>query len=523
MKLFFTPLFFLLTIFMCLNTNAQDIIYTITGEINNQKTQLDSIAVENISKQTHFGFGNLPAGDQYRLNLTSKKLLGTTSVQDFRNESSLRLVKNLPGTLTVGFNGQTAVNASIALYNINGQRLTFKENQVLENGSLIEAEIGTTGFYFLTISTPNERQTFKATGILNGGNMSIATLIGTAIPLKSIDGIDIQKGDMVKVMAYKAGYVAQPIELTVNGNETLVFPLEMLKKPVVQTLEATNISSNSATLQGNLLSDGNSTVTELGFYWSATNENPGEADNKIIAEGTMGRFSSELNGLEVNTTYHVRAFAMNSQGTSYGVKISFKTDLWQRDTQTAVVDVTNPATGKTWMDRNLGASRKAEGGIDAQVYGDLYQWGRAADGHQKRNSSMITTLSDTDNPGHGNFISSSSDWRTTKNDNLWQGSNGINNPCPKGYHLPTDAEWTAELQSWASNNAEGALASPLKLSMAGNRKNNSGAIEVIGSSGYYWSSTIDGHSSRYLLFYGSYASSFTTNRANGNSVRCIKD
>ena len=45
--------------------------------------------------------------------------------------------------------------------------------------------------------------------------------------------------------------------------------------------------------------------------------------------------------------------------------------------------VTNPATGRTWMDRNLGASRVATGNTDAEAYGDLYQWGRAADGHQK--------------------------------------------------------------------------------------------------------------------------------------------
>ena len=48
-------------------------------------------------------------------------------------------------------------------------------------------------------------------------------------------------------------------------------------------------------------------------------------------------------------------------------------------TPTAIVDVTNPTTGKTWMDRNLGASQVATSSTDANSYGDLYQWGRAAD------------------------------------------------------------------------------------------------------------------------------------------------
>ncbi|MGE4541908.1 MAG: hypothetical protein AB7D35_11660, partial [Bacteroidales bacterium] len=67
-------------------------------------------------------------------------------------------------------------------------------------------------------------------------------------------------------------------------------------------------------------------------------------------------------------------------------------------------DVYNPATGQTWMDRNLGASRAATSSTDDQAYGDLYQWGRDTDGHEKRNSGTTSTLSNSDTPGHGNFI-----------------------------------------------------------------------------------------------------------------------
>ena len=43
------------------------------------------------------------------------------------------------------------------------------------------------------------------------------------------------------------------------------------------------------------------------------------------------------------------------------------------------------STGKTWMDRNLGATQVATSSADTASYGDLYQWGRAADGHEKKN------------------------------------------------------------------------------------------------------------------------------------------
>ncbi len=178
------------------------------------------------------------------------------------------------------------------------------------------------------------------------------------------------------------------------------------------------------------------------------------------------------------------------------------------------------------MTRNLGASRAATSSTDNQAYGDLYQWGRLTDGHEKRNSGNTSSLSNSDTPGHSNFITVSSnypydgDWRSPQNDNLWQGVNGTNNPCPPGYRLPTEAEWNAERQSWSSNSAVGAFASPLKLPVAGSR---SYIIKSVGSFGLYWSATVDGAYARYLTYYSSDAGINSGSRAFGYSIRCIKD
>ena len=195
-------------------------------------------------------------------------------------------------------------------------------------------------------------------------------------------------------------------------------------------------------------------------------------------------------------------------------------------TSTAVVDVTNPITGKTWMDRNLGASRAAISSTDAQAYGDLYQWGRGADGHQCRTSVTTTTLSSTDQPGNGNFIKSTAtpyDWRSPQNLNLWQGTNGVNNPCPSGYRIPTETEINAERLSWSSNTRVGAYASPLKLPVAGARYRDNGSVAQVGTGSHYWSSSVSGTDSRYLYFISSSASIGNASRAYGYSVRCIKD
>jgi uncharacterized protein (TIGR02145 family) len=193
---------------------------------------------------------------------------------------------------------------------------------------------------------------------------------------------------------------------------------------------------------------------------------------------------------------------------------------------TAIVDVTNPTTGKIWMDRNLGASQVATSSVDTNSYGDLYQWGRRADGHQCRTSPTTATLSSTDQPAHGDFITVNSgnyDWRSPQNDNLWQGVNGVNNPCPSGYRLPTETEFNAERLSWSANSSAGAFASVLKLPMAGYRNYSNGSLNLVGSYGYYWSSRVAGAYAGNLYFYSSDALMGSSSRADGFSVRCLKD
>jgi hypothetical protein len=296
--------------------------------------------------------------------------------------------------------------------------------------------------------------------------------------------------------------------------------------PSVTTANVTSITQTTASSGGDITSDGGATVTARGVCWN-TIGNPDITDNKTIDGSGTGSWTSELSELQPNTSYYVRAYATNSQGTAYGEQKEFTTleetvTDWPRDTETEVVDVINPATGKTWMDRNLGASRAATSSTDEQAYGDLYQWGRAADGHQKRNSNTTSTLSTTDTPGHGDFILASNypyDWRSPQNDNLWQGVSGINNPCPSGYRLPSIAELHGERNSWTSNDAAGALASPLKLTRAGYRLKDSGSLNYLGFGGLYWSD----NASQILIFLSSMANEESNSRAIGASVRCIKN
>jgi hypothetical protein len=185
--------------------------------------------------------------------------------------------------------------------------------------------------------------------------------------------------------------------------------------------------------------------------------------------------------------------------------------------------VYNPITGRTWMDRNLGAIQVATSTTDAASFGSLYQWGRISDGHEERTSSTTNTTSSSDTAGHSYFILADSDWRFPPNDNLWQGLFGINNPCPEGFRLPTENEFEEERLTWSSNDAEGAFNSPLKLPLAGARSRMNGEIGNIGTFSGYRTSTRNGTLSRVLGIAQSNSQMGNRDRADGNCVRCIKD
>jgi hypothetical protein len=95
--------------------------------------------------------------------------------------------------------------------------------------------------------------------------------------------------------------------------------------PVVATNAVSNITSNSATCGGNVTSDGNSAVTAKGVCWS-TSQNPTIANSKTNDGQGLGQFISSITGLTTGTTYYVRAYATNSNGTAYGVQRTFTTN-----------------------------------------------------------------------------------------------------------------------------------------------------------------------------------------------------
>lgn len=196
---------------------------------------------------------------------------------------------------------------------------------------------------------------------------------------------------------------------------------------------------------------------------------------------------------------------------------------WEGFTYKVIVKEYEDGSKLAWLDRNLGASQAATSRTDALSYGDLYQWGRRTDGHEKRTSSTRNEQSSTPQPSHSDFIEGYANWLNPSNNNLWQGVNGINNPSPPGWRVPTIEELIKEKDSWDENNYNGAFNSVLKFPSAGIRPSNTGNVAAQGQRGDLWSSSpYDANQSQWLGFNENTAFSSEFGRAIGFSIRCVR-
>ena len=94
--------------------------------------------------------------------------------------------------------------------------------------------------------------------------------------------------------------------------------------PVITTTAATSVTTTSFVAGGNVTSNGGDSVTQRGICYS-TSQNPTTADQKVNSGGGNGSFTVIVSGLALNTTYYVRAFAVNTAGTAYGNQVTIHT------------------------------------------------------------------------------------------------------------------------------------------------------------------------------------------------------
>ena len=143
--------------------------------------------------------------------------------------------------------------------------------------------------------------------------------------------------------------------------------LGTLSPPTILTTAITNKTTTSASSGGNITSDGGSAITARGVCWSIS-QNPTTSDSKTTDGIGAGIFTSNITGLTANTTYYVRAYAINSQGTAYGAQESFTTS---QSVSLATV-TTNAVTTYTTTTALLGGNVTGDGNATVSERGVVY-------------------------------------------------------------------------------------------------------------------------------------------------------
>jgi hypothetical protein len=195
------------------------------------------------------------------------------------------------------------------------------------------------------------------------------------------------------------------------------------------------------------------------------------------------------------------------------------------------------ADNNIWLQQNLGSDNVATSITDVNAYGDVFQWGRWDDGHQKRAATTGAAPATNDPSGLGtgssSFITGTPSWWTggaltdtwtADTPTTTSATNGCD-PCKAmgaGWHMPNQTEWASVISSEAIATQAQAYNSNLKLPMAGYR-NTSGNFDFVNTRGYYWSATTSSTGAKYL-----YCGTTIINpnagglRGQGASIRCMK-
>lgn len=314
-------------------------------------------------------------------------------------------------------------------------------------------------------------------------------------------------------------------EGTSYGNELTFKTLKSIKRPTVTSEAVTAITQTTATAGGDVTSDGGAAVTGRGVCWS-TSQSPSISDSKTEDGTGTGNFSSSITNLEPNSTYYVRAYATNNEGTSYGSEVSFTTPV-PADGTTGTLDYngytykTVYINGKEWLAENLQTTKYNDGTPIANVTGED-EWRALTTGAYCWYANSEETIKDP----YGALYN----WYAVNTGKL----------APKGWHVPTNAEWT-KLTDYLGDMASG------KLKEAGNEhwaSPNSGATNETGFTalpggyringifdwlhyyGYYWCATeANSGEAWYRLMYHNRSSLVRSvrNKKNGFSVRCVRD
>lgn len=159
-------------------------------------------------------------------------------------------------------------------------------------------------------------------GFIYGQNPNLSINSGTTV--KSDSKMTVEVTGLQKGVWYVRAYAKNKVGYAF-GN---VLKFEISGNPEVSTQAVSNITDDTATLNGLIVYNGDPEYTEKGFVYSSsfpnpTIDDPQSATTTVVVSGKSKEFSANIADLVKDKTYYVRAYAKGSVETVYGTTVSF--------------------------------------------------------------------------------------------------------------------------------------------------------------------------------------------------------
>ena len=295
----------------------------------------------------------------------------------------------------------------------------------------------------------------------------------------------IEISGLTSATTYYVRAYATNSEGTSYGDQKTFTTLQYIQLPTVTTTIVTNVTSTTATSGGNVTDDGGATVTARGVCWS-TSPDPTIDDNKTSDGNGTGAFTSQLTNLTHSTTYYIRAYATNSEGTSYGDQKYFSTLSDGMINGHQYVDL-GLSSGLKWATCNVGADSPED-------YGNYYAWGETetkAEYTEDNSDTFGQQLNDIS--GNAQYDAATANWggswRMPTRDEIKE--------------LMYNCSWTPETQNGVDGfKVTGNNGNYIFIPASGYRD---GSSSYIYGECYYWSSTPHQYSNDYsYILYSDY-------------------
>jgi hypothetical protein len=123
---------------------------------------------------------------------------------------------------------------------------------------------------------------------------------------------------------YVRAYATNGVGTAYGATRTFTTSAATIPSGII-TIGASSITQNTASSGGTITSDGGAPITMKGVCWSSTSTLPTISNSNTNNGSGINSFTSSLSGLTANTTYYVRAYAINSIGIAYGNTVTFTT------------------------------------------------------------------------------------------------------------------------------------------------------------------------------------------------------